>query len=144
MHVSLADEAERQQSELSYLGPFEILTLVPTSTSHNQCIEFDMKVPWSSGPSTRGSFQILWACLSTLFLCAWTAVHPNVQVTGKKSWMLLQRLGLMVISILFPEIIISSAWRQQRRVKMLLENIRQSDEETTRNMPEVSCPSSSM
>jgi hypothetical protein len=99
------------------------------------------KVPWSSGPATRGSFQILWARISTLFLCAWTAVHPNIQLTAKTSLVLLQRLGLMVVSILFPEIIISSAWSQQRRVKRLLEKIGHSDQG---KIPEVSSSLSSI
>lgn len=97
----------------------------------------DQQVPWSSGPTTRGGFQILWACLSTLFLCAWTAVHPNIQLTSNTSVVLLQRLGLMVVSVLFPEIIISSAWSQQRRVKRLLENINCRDRHTAKDISEV-------
>ena len=69
---------------------------------------------WTAGPPVRGSFDILWTCLATLALCAWTAVHPNILPVPSASRTMIQRLGMMIVAILFPEFIISAAWRQWR------------------------------
>lgn len=70
------------------------------------------KQSWTGGPQSRGSFDILWTCLCTLALCVWGAVHPNIQVFPTYRRSLLTRAGMMGVAIVFPEIIISSAWRQ--------------------------------
>ncbi|KAF5863259.1 hypothetical protein ETB97_010381 [Aspergillus alliaceus] len=75
---------------------------------------------WTAGPGTRGTLDILWTCLSTLALCVWTAIHPNIPVKHKLWPTLLERLGLMALAIIFPEIIITSAWGERRRAKALL------------------------
>lgn len=77
------------------------------------------KLGWSSGPDNRGSFDILWTCLIVLALCVWTAVHPNNSLIPSPRISLLSRLGLMLVAIIFPEILISSAWRQLRSTQWL-------------------------
>lgn len=72
------------------------------------------KQGWTDGPNSRGSFDILWTCLSTLGLCVWSAVHPNILRVSSARRALLSRLGMMLVAIVFPEIIISSAWKQLR------------------------------
>jgi len=69
---------------------------------------------WTNGPNTRGTFDILWLCLTTLALCVWTAVHPNISLKPGTKNSLVTRLGMMLVAIVFPEVIISSAWRQLR------------------------------
>ncbi|TFY55950.1 hypothetical protein EVG20_g9126 [Dentipellis fragilis] len=32
------------------------------------------------GPSTRGTLDILWACVSTIVICAWTSLHPDIYI----------------------------------------------------------------
>jgi hypothetical protein len=68
----------------------------------------------TSGPNTRGTFDILWLCLTTLAMCVWTAVHPNISLKPGTKNSLVTRLGMMLVAIVFPEVIISSAWRQFR------------------------------
>ncbi|RDW87827.1 hypothetical protein BP5796_03521 [Coleophoma crateriformis] len=77
------------------------------------------KQGWSEGPQHRGSFDILWTCLSTLALCVWTAVHPNILQAPSFKRSLLSRLGMMVVAVVFPELIISAAWRQLRSAQWL-------------------------
>jgi hypothetical protein len=77
------------------------------------------KQGWTGGAQTRGTFDILWTCVSTLALCVWTAVHPNILLVPSSKRSLLTRLGMMVVAIVFPEIIISSAWRQLRSSQWL-------------------------
>ncbi|KAE8147181.1 hypothetical protein BDV25DRAFT_160914 [Aspergillus avenaceus] len=75
---------------------------------------------WNSGPDTRGSLDILWTCLSTLALCVWTAIHPNIPLSYTFWPTFLERVGLMVIAIMFPEVILTSAWGQEIRAENLL------------------------
>jgi len=59
----------------------------------------------------RTLFGIIWACVSTTILCAWTAVHPNVppQSKWKARW---NRLKLMFWMIVAPELVLAWAVRQ--------------------------------
>lgn len=52
---------------------------------------------WVSQPNGRGTFDILWSCLFTIFLCTWVSLHLNVpsmhetyrhQFSRKLRWML--------------------------------------------------------
>ncbi|KUJ10470.1 uncharacterized protein LY89DRAFT_675297 [Mollisia scopiformis] len=81
------------------------------------------KQGWTGGPSTRGTFDILWTCVSTLALCVWTAVHPNIPLLPSTKSSLLTRIGMMIVAIVFPEVIISSAWRQLRSSQWLRKEI---------------------
>ena len=77
------------------------------------------KQGWTSGPNGRGSFDILWNCLSTLALCVWSAIHPDILLVPSFSRAFLSRVGMMLIAIVFPEIIISAAWKQLRESRWL-------------------------
>ena len=35
-------------------------------------------VTWQESPNGRGTMDIIWSCLFTVFICVWTAVHLNV------------------------------------------------------------------
>ena len=78
---------------------------------------------WASDPSGRGTENILYSCFNTLFLCAWTAFHPNVQFVDSKFWALLQRLKWMFIAVVLPEAILFSAWSQWWAAKDLRDEI---------------------
>ncbi|KAA1473482.1 hypothetical protein DENSPDRAFT_277477 [Dentipellis sp. KUC8613] len=60
------------------------------------------------GPTTRGTFNILWSCLSTLFVCIWTSVHPDIRfhfdMTPKNLTM--QKLFLAMSMLLMPEMML--------------------------------------
>ncbi|KIM21299.1 hypothetical protein M408DRAFT_29676 [Serendipita vermifera MAFF 305830] len=70
--------------------------------------------------------NIIWSCLSTIVLCTWVAVHPNVQFRPEKQgqgwfekglWNPLHeavtfKLPLFLWALLFPEYILSWAVRQ--------------------------------
>ena len=59
----------------------------------------------------RTLFCIIWSCLSTTILCAWTAVHPNVppRRKWKARW---NRLKLMFWMVVAPELVLAWAVRQ--------------------------------
>lgn len=59
----------------------------------------------------RTLFGIIWICLATIILCAWTAVHPNVPPRNKwkAQWI---RLKLMFWMVIAPELVLAWAVRQ--------------------------------
>jgi hypothetical protein len=59
----------------------------------------------------RTLFGIIWSCVSTIIICAWTAVHPNVPPPNqwKARW---NRLKIMFWMIIAPELVLAWAVRQ--------------------------------
>lgn len=90
----------------SPIHPFEILvsrasnltTLTPNA--------------WVPEPNGRGTSSLLHACFITLSLCAWTAVHPNIPARKSDFHFTLNRIGLLLVAIFFPELILYCAWDQ--------------------------------
>ena len=78
---------------------------------------------WASNPSGRGTENILYSCFNTLFLCAWTAFHPNIQSAGSTSWAFLHRLKWMFIAIVLPETVLIAACGQWWAAKDLRDEI---------------------
>lgn len=78
----------------------------------------DIKQPWTAGPPGRGTLNILWTCISTLALCVWTAVHPNIKPSVGLNSSYFARAGMMLLAIVFPEHILSTAWSQYRSARM--------------------------
>lgn len=39
---------------------------------------------WVSSPNGRGTFDIIWGCLLTIFLCTWTSLHLNIPSLHEK------------------------------------------------------------
>ena len=65
---------------------------------------------WVSGPSTRGTCSLLLSCFTTLFLCAWTAYHPNIPQV--KSNLPGRRAKWIVATVFAPELVLFAAWVQ--------------------------------
>ncbi len=62
-------------------------------------------------PAKRTLFNIAWSCVSTIIICAWVSVHPNVPPSGQ--WRgLWRRLEMMFWTIIAPELILAWAVRQ--------------------------------
>src|SRR6266511_3150933 len=59
----------------------------------------------------RTLFGVIWSCISTIVICAWTSVHPNVPPPNKwkARW---NRLRLMFWMIVAPELVLAWAVRQ--------------------------------
>jgi hypothetical protein len=67
---------------------------------------------WVTEPAGRGTYSLLFSCFNTLFLCAWTAFHPNVPPKESDTRFLLQRIQWMIIAVFFPELVLFIAWDQ--------------------------------
>jgi hypothetical protein len=74
---------------------------------------------------TRTLWNIIWSCLSTIFLCTWSSLHPNISSTQNEpgmSWrekvrkwlvdLLTYKLPLFLWALLVPEYILAWAIRQ--------------------------------
>ena len=61
----------------------------------------------------RSVWSIVWSCLTTIILCTWVAMHPNVPSQGEGIFaQLARRIKLMGVALLCPEFIIMWAIRQ--------------------------------
>jgi hypothetical protein len=62
-------------------------------------------LPWQDSPNFRGTMDIIWSCLFTVFICVWTAVHLNVPAppttdTMVKLWVRRIKWGTLFVSFL--------------------------------------------
>ena len=70
--------------------------------------------------NTRTIWNIIWSCLSTLFACAWIAVHPNIPAPKDSQWKIFRRrMKIMAYVLLAPEMIIIWAARQHHDAGLL-------------------------
>ena len=72
------------------------------------------KEGWISQPNGRGTFDILWGSLFTIFLCTWTSLHLNVPSLHEKylqRWF--RKLRWMGLAIMAPELVVGFAAGQK-------------------------------
>src|SRR5260370_38583769 len=65
-----------------------------------------------SSSSKRTLFSIVWGCVTTTFICAWVAIHPNIATRDSPFKRTLRRLDLMFWAIMVPPIFLSWALNQ--------------------------------
>jgi hypothetical protein len=71
-------------------------------------------VGWKPSPDGRGTYDIIFTCLVTTFLCCWTSVYPNIPAPGDGLWPSIRdKLGLACLGLLGPEFIIVLAIGQK-------------------------------
>lgn len=62
------------------------------------------RVGWASQPNGRGTIDIIWSCIFTLFLCVWTVLCLNVPASGTSFWIFTRRkIKWMVVAAIGPE-----------------------------------------
>jgi hypothetical protein len=59
----------------------------------------------------RLMFSIVWGCLSTIFLCAWVSIHPNIPKPQRLEG-IYRRFQLLFWMVVAPELILVLAMRQ--------------------------------
>ncbi|KAF8329163.1 uncharacterized protein EI90DRAFT_3017398 [Cantharellus anzutake] len=96
----------------AYAAP--ILTYPPLNTTS---LSINVSEACNDLRNCRTMWNLVYSCLLTIFICVWTAVHPNV-VEGDRGGMDLvgeivnrdDRFGLMRSSLIFPELVVAKAW----------------------------------
>jgi len=85
-----------------------------------------------SSPSSRGTMEILWSSLFTIFACTWTVQHPNVpeqRSACKPGWRgslkwhtkrFYTSAKWMMITMIAPEVVIGIAWYELLAAKRIL------------------------
>ena len=90
----------------------------PPAVSNIQSILIKENTPSNS----RTIWNIIWSCFSTVFACAWIAVHPNIPAPEDSQWKIFRRrMMIMAYVLLAPEMVIIWAARQHRDAKILAE-----------------------
>lgn len=75
-------------------------------------------VGWSSGSNVRGTLDIVWGCVSTLFVCVWTVLHLDVPNVRFSKWKVFERkLAYMAATSFTPEYITATALRDYTSAK---------------------------
>lgn len=60
---------------------------------------------WRSGPDQRGTMDIIWGCVFTVFLCLWSMLHLNVPGPRDDFWAIFWRKAQwLLLGILAPEV----------------------------------------
>ncbi|KZV83503.1 hypothetical protein EXIGLDRAFT_842905 [Exidia glandulosa HHB12029] len=76
---------------------------------------------WANNPDTRGTLNIIWLCVSTLGLCVWNAVHPDVPYPGSPKWRVIgERIWWLFVGLFMPEMLVLTALAQYRQAYTLL------------------------
>lgn len=77
---------------------------------------------WVSSPNGRGTFDIIWSCLVTIFLCTWTSLHLNVPALHEHYWQRCARkFKWMVQAIMAPELVVGFAAGQKVEARRSVE-----------------------
>ncbi|KAI0758915.1 hypothetical protein C8Q74DRAFT_272085 [Fomes fomentarius] len=74
---------------------------------------------WQDEPNFRGTFSILSSCLSTLFLCVWTALHADIPQVDAKLRRFVDKTGWVFIGLVAPELLLWVAFQQRRAAHAL-------------------------
>ena len=91
------------------------------STTRSQIIS-----GWVSSGDNRGTFDIVSACVLTMGLCVWSALHLNIPRKGEsivQEWA--RNLRWMLAGLTGPELVVFSAWRQYASARILRDNLKE-------------------
>jgi hypothetical protein len=72
---------------------------------------------------TRSTLDILWSCITTLFACAWVAIHPNIPPNG---YTYRERAKCLFVSLFSPELMVALAiaqWYGARKILRELDSV---------------------
>lgn len=80
---------------------------------------------WQSPPNQRGTIDILWSCLSTVFLCLWSMLHLNLPAPDDSYWTIFRRqCRWLVLGLLAPEVPMLAACGQWSSAKRSVQKMR--------------------
>lgn len=93
------------------------LAVVLKSGRTTKFADDDPHVGWMSDPTTRGTFNLLWVCFSTILTCLSVSLHTDIPETSKSRRRVLRvirqpsiyRIYCLLFSLLAPEITVLTA-----------------------------------
>lgn len=82
---------------------------------------------WYPTPDERGTIDIIWSCLFTIFLCTWTALHLNLPAAHETYIQFALRKGKwFILTLLGPEFVVWLAIGQRCEAKDSMERFKAS------------------
>lgn len=83
---------------------------------------------WVGQPNGRGTFDILWSCLFTIFLCTWVSLHLNVPAMHETyRHQFSRKLRWMLQAIMAPEFVLAFANGQKVEANKSVEEFKKLD-----------------
>jgi hypothetical protein len=67
---------------------------------------------WVSSPEGRGTIDILWSCVVTIFLCSWSVLFLNIPRKPGRRHFLVTKLSWVAFTIFLPEVLAAFAQQQ--------------------------------
>lgn len=95
--------------------PYPRIPFLPTTNFfEHYCITFyGMSSSCQDIERCRTKFEILSTCFSTILLCAWVVIHPNIPAMDEGVLpIVFRRIGLVVLTAIAPELVGLLAIRQ--------------------------------
>jgi hypothetical protein len=102
----------------SIVGPFDFSTNLLIYTHRPSSLPMGNATDppvygWVRSGDDRGTFDILWSCGTTILLCCWVSVYPNVGSPSDKWYHpFLDKLNLFCIALLGPDFLFGIAFGQ--------------------------------
>ena len=94
-------------------------SLLNASSSHSTVSASSALLGWVPQPNQRGTMDIIWSCVSTLFICVWAILHLNVPAAqDNEVRIFFRRFRWMLLMIFAPELVMLYAagqWTSARR-----------------------------
>jgi hypothetical protein len=92
-----------------------------TNATSTSLYPTDQIVGWSAGPDSRGTLNIIWSSLATIFACTWRILHLNIPGFRDGPWTIkLRKVKWMAMTVLFPEFVFVRAIEE---LKMALDDL---------------------
>ncbi|KAK8241928.1 hypothetical protein HDK77DRAFT_269597 [Phyllosticta capitalensis] len=95
----------------------QLIAVRDNNSTSNTTVDADPS--WVSAPNERGTLQLVIRCLTTLWLCAWTALHPRVI----SRYRIPARTLSTIYTILGPEIRTAFALMERWKASRMREEI---------------------
>ena len=81
---------------------------------------------WTSSPNGRGSFDVLWTCVATIFLSTWSAICMNVPDPSESRWDIIKRKAWITsISIMGSEFLLAYSLGEWRSASISVARFKQ-------------------
>ena len=78
---------------------------------------------WVSQPNGRGTLDVVWSCLITIFFCSWCILCLNIPAADEGEWrQFARKFKYLVLAIMFPELIFFSAFGQNSAARISVES----------------------
>jgi hypothetical protein len=93
--------------------------------SNNTSLNGVSRRGWVGSPDERGTLDIVWSCVSTLFICLWSMLHLNLPSRKDTFWNIFWRKARwLLLGILAPEVPMLFACGQWASAKRSVEEMR--------------------